>query len=61
MPKCPLLTTIGQHDYIAVENAIDVHIDNPTQEFVFDELRQNSTRSNAFAASVEDACDCAGA
>jgi hypothetical protein len=25
MPKCPSLMTIGQHDYIAVENAIDVH------------------------------------
>jgi hypothetical protein len=87
MPKCPSLMTIGQRDYIAVENAIDVHesckrsgaplalkvlsteeteaspghIDNPTQEFVFDWLRQNSTRPNAVAASVEDACDCAGA
>jgi dienelactone hydrolase len=25
MLKCPSLMTIGQHDYIAVENAIDVH------------------------------------
>jgi dienelactone hydrolase len=25
MLKCPPLMTIGQHDYIAVENAIDVH------------------------------------
>jgi hypothetical protein len=66
MPKYPSLMTIGQHDYIAVENAIDVHescrrsgaslalkvlstedtaaslghIDNPTQEFVLDWLRQ---------------------
>jgi hypothetical protein len=23
--KCPALMTIGQHDYIAVENAIEVH------------------------------------
>jgi len=73
-PKCPSLMTIGQHDYIAVENATDVHescrqsgaslalkvlsteetaaspghIDNPTQEFVFDWLRQNSTRPTHF-------------
>jgi dienelactone hydrolase len=89
MPKCPSLMTIGQHDYIAVENAIDIHesckrsgaplalkvfsteetaaspghIDNPTlaKEFVFDWLRRKLGSTERLAASVEDACDCAGA
>jgi acetyl esterase/lipase len=89
MLKCPSLMTIGQHDYIAVENAIDVHesskrsgapldlkvfsteetaaspghIDNPTlaKEFVFDWLRRKLGSAERIVASVEDACDCAGA
>ena len=89
MLKCPSLMTIGQHDYIAVGNAIDVHesckrsgaplalkvfsteetaaspghIDNPTlaKEFVFDWLRRKLGSTERIAASVEDACDCAGA
>lgn len=89
MLKCPSLMTIGQHDYIAVENAIDVHesckrsgaplalkvfsteetaaspghIDNPTlaKEFVFDWLRRKLGSTERIAASVEDACDRAGA
>ena len=89
MLKCPSLMTIGQHDYIAVENAIDVHesckqsgaplalkvfsteetaaspghIDNPTlaKEFVFDWLRRKLGSTERIVASVEDACDRAGA
>ena len=89
MLKCPSLMTIGQHDHIAVENAIDVHesckrsgapldlkvfsteetaaspghIDNPTlaKEYVFDWLRRKLGTTVRIVASVEDACDCAGA
>jgi hypothetical protein len=39
------------------------HIDNPTlaKEFVFDWLRRKLGSTERIAASVEDACDCAGA
>jgi hypothetical protein len=87
MPKRRSLMTIGQHDYIAVENAIDVHesckrsdaslalkvLSTGRHRGISRPYRQSDPgirirlaaaklhSTDAFAASVEDACGCAGA